>query len=65
MISMVGACSTLISFLGFRGLNRVLDRNDLPFSVPNKYAGSTRYKWKNVVVSLVHATIVAITGVYW
>ncbi|XP_072040082.1 TLC domain-containing protein 2-like [Amphiura filiformis] len=57
--------TTLVSCLGFWILNKSLNSNNLIIiPVPGKYAGLTRYKWRNVVGSLVHATVVSIVGAF-
>ncbi|XP_072040083.1 TLC domain-containing protein 2-like [Amphiura filiformis] len=65
MYTAIGLLTTLASCLGFWILNKSLNINNLIIiPVPDKYAGLTRYKWRNVVGSLVHATVVSIVGAF-
>ena len=63
MFSSIGVCATFTSYFIFWKLNNSLDSNVIP--APNKHAGLTRYKWRNVMGSLLHATLVSAVGFYW
>ncbi|XP_072026466.1 TLC domain-containing protein 2-like [Amphiura filiformis] len=60
MFSIAGLTVILTSFIGFTVFNRALDMNLLP--APKKYTGTTRFKWRNVMGSMLHAAIAACLG---
>ena len=63
MFSPIGVGVSFVSCFVFWKLNNSLKYNVIP--VPHKYAGLTRHKWRNVIGSLVHATVVSVVGIYW
>ncbi|XP_072039362.1 uncharacterized protein [Amphiura filiformis] len=64
MSTVIALFFIVASFLAFAKLNQSLNSKSCFIPVPAKYAGSTRYKWSNIVGSFIHATLVSLLGAY-